>query len=213
MFEAIDPFLNIILLLNFYMLGASRLRTLVQGVALQGAVLGVLLVMVHGGPTLRTVAFASATILIKAVLIPLMLTRAMRESAIRREVEPLIGFIPTLLFGALATGLAIVFARTLPLAPQHAKSLLLPTSFSTVLAGFLILTTRKKAITQVVGYLMLENGIFIMGLSLLEAMPALVEIGVLLDLLVGIFVLGIIINHISREFSSLDTGRLSTLKE
>jgi hydrogenase-4 component E len=65
----------------------------------------------------------------------------------------------------------------------------------------------------VVGYLVLENGIFIMGLTLLEAMPFLVEIGALLDLFVGIFVMGIIINHINREFSSLDTARLSALKE
>ena len=77
----------------------------------------------------------------------------------------------------------------------------------------LILTTRRKAITQVVGYLVLENGIFVMGLALLEAMPLLVEAGVLLDLFVGIFVMGIIINHISREFSSMDTARLSSLKE
>ena len=81
------------------------------------------------------------------------------------------------------------------------------------LTGFLLLTTRRKAITQVVGYLILENGIFVMGLTLLEAMPFLVEIGVLLDLFVGIFVMGIIINHINREFSSLDTARLSALKE
>ena len=82
-----------------------------------------------------------------------------------------------------------------------------------LLSGFLILTTRRKAITQVVGYLILENGIFIMGLTLLEAMPFLVEIGVLLDLFVGIFVMGIIINHINREFSSLDVARLSALRE
>jgi len=139
--------------------------------------------------------------------------RAMREAAIRREIEPLIGFIPTILLGALGTGLALLFARTLPLAPQHVGSLLVPASLSTVLSGFLLLITRRKAITQVVGYLILENGIFIMGLTLLDAIPFLVEIGVLLDLFVGIFVMGIIINHINREFSSLDTGRLSALKE
>ena len=75
------------------------------------------------------------------------------------------------------------------------------------------LTTRRKAILQVVGYLMLENGIYIMGLTLLEAIPFLVEVGVLLDLFVAIFVMGIIINKISREFSTLDTAKLSALKE
>ena len=85
----------------------------------------------------------------------------------------------------------------------------MPASLATVLTGFLLLTTRSKAITQVIGYLVLENGIFIFGLLLLEAMPFLVEIGVLLDLFVGIFVMGIIINHINREFASLDTRRLA----
>ncbi len=86
-------------------------------------------------------------------------------------------------------------------------------SFATVFTGFLVLTTRRKAISQVVGYLVLENGIFIMGLALLQAMPFLVEVGVLLDLFVAIFVMGIILNHISREFGSLDVTRLRSLKE
>jgi hydrogenase-4 component E len=92
-------------------------------------------------------------------------------------------------------------------------SLVVSASLSTVLTGFLLLTTRRKAITQVAGYLILENGVFIMGLLLVEAMPFLVELGALLDLLVAIFVMGIIINHINREFSSLDTARLTALKE
>ncbi len=76
-----------------------------------------------------------------------------------------------------------------------------------------MLTMRKMAIMQVLGYLLLENGIFLFGLLLLEAMPFLVEIGVLLDLFTGVFVMGIIIHHISREFSSLNTKHLSELKE
>ena len=90
---------------------------------------------------------------------------------------------------------------------------MVPASLATVLSGFLLLTTRKKAITQVVGYLILENGIYIMGLTLIDALPFLVEVGVLLDLFVAIFVMGIILNHISREFASQDTTNLSTLKE
>ena len=81
----------------------------------------------------------------------------------------------------------------------------MPASLATVLTGFLLLTTRRKAITQVVGYLVLENGIFLFGLLLLEAMPFLVEVGVLLDLFVGVFVMGIIIHHINREFASIGT--------
>ncbi len=116
-----------------------------------------------------------------------------------------------LLFALVA--LAILFARTLPLTEADAGTLLVPASLATVLTGFIILTTRRKAITQVAGYLVLENGIFIMGLTLVEAMPFLVEVGVLLDLVVAIFVMGIMIYQINREFASLDTDRLTHLKE
>jgi hydrogenase-4 component E len=209
----VSPLLVVVLLLNLFMLGTSRLRAVINGSAAQGVVLGVVTFAVHGEIHVQTVLVAGGAILIKGVVIPFMLLRAMRDAGIRREVEPFIGFVPSLVLGAAGTALALLFSDTLPLAPEHQGSLLVPSSLATTITGFIILTTRKKAITQVAGYLLLENGIFIMGLCLLEAMPFLVEVGVLLDLLVGIFVMGIIINHISREFASLDTGRLSSLKE
>ncbi len=213
MSRAVDPILVVILLLNFLLLGTSRLRAVINATAAQGVALGALLVAVHVETTWHTLLIAAGTVALKGVLIPGMLNKAMRDAAIRREVEPMVGFIPSLLLGGVGTGAALLFARTLPLAPQHVGSLLVSASLSTVLTGFLLLTTRRKAITQVTGYLVLENGVFIMGLLLVEAMPFLVELGALLDLLVAIFVMGIIINHINREFSSLDTARLTALKE
>jgi hydrogenase-4 component E len=213
MSQAVSPLLVVVLLLNLFVLGTSRLRAVINASAGQGVILGVLTLLAHREIHLQTIAIAAGAILIKGVVIPLMLMRAMRDAAIRREVEPFIGFVPSLFLGAIGTALALLFSGTLPLAPEHAGSLIVPSSLATVITGFLVLTTRRKAITQVVGYLVLENGIFIMGLCLLDAMPFLVEVGVLLDLFVGIFVMGIIINHISREFASLDTGRLSSLRE
>jgi len=210
---ALDPLLVLVLLLNLFLLGTSRLRAVIAGSAAQGVVLGVLTTLVHSQGGVEPALIGAAAVLVKGMVIPRLLHKAMRDAAIHREVEPLIGFIPSLLLGGLATGVAVLFSQTLPLVPEHRDSLLVASSLATVLTGFLILTTRRKAITQVVGYLVLENGIFIMGLTLLEAMPFLVEAGVLLDLFVAIFVMGIIINHISREFSSLDTARLSALKE
>ncbi len=213
MSRAVDPLLVLVLLFNFFILGTSRLRAVITGSALQGALLSLLVIVIHGSLGLQSTAVAFAAMLIKGTLIPALLHRAMRDAEIRREIEPLIGYITSLLLGAVATGAAVLFARVLPLAPEHVGSLLVPASLATVLTGFLVLCTRRKAINQVVGYLVLENGIFIMGLCLLEAMPFLVEVGVLLDLLVAVFVIGIIINHINREFSSLDTARLSALRE
>jgi hydrogenase-4 component E len=211
--SSVDLLLVMVLLLNFFMLGTSRVHAVIQCAAAQGLLLGVLLAVVHGDAGLRTLALAGVAIGLKAVLIPAMLRRAMRQAAIRREVEPLVSLVSSLVLGALGTGLAIVVGDQLPLAPEHAESLVVPASLATVLTGFLVLTTRRKAITQVVGYLTLENGVFIFGLTLIEAMPFLVEVGVLLDLLVAIFVMGIVIDHIHREFSSMDAEQLSTLRD
>jgi hydrogenase-4 component E len=207
------PLLVLILLLNLFVLGTSRLRSVIGVSALQGVVLGVLTLTKHAELTFQIAAVAVGAVAIKGVVIPRLLHKAMRDAAIEREVTPLIGFIGSILVGAIGTGLAVIFSSTLPLRETDVNSLILPSSFATVLTGFIILTTRRKAITQVVGYLILENGIFIMGLALLDAMPFLVEVGVLLDLFVAIFVMGIIINHISREFASTDVAQLTQLKE
>ena len=213
MSSAVDPLLVLILMLNFLILGTSRLRAAINASAAQGVLIGVLTVFVHGSPAMRPIVLGAAAAAIKGLLIPGMLMRALRDAAIHREIEPYISFLTSLLLGAVATGAAVLFADHLPLAPDHQGSLLVPASLSTVLTGFLILSTRRKAITQVVGYLVLENGIFVMGLTLHDAMPSLVEIGILLDLLVAIFVIGIVINHINREFASIDAAQLDTLKE
>ncbi len=213
MHAAVDPLIVLVLLLNFFVLGTSRLRAAITGSALQGALLAVLVLFVRGALTTEILLVAAGAALLKAVLIPGMLLKAMRDAAIRREVEPVVGFVPTLLLGALGTGVAVIFAGTLPLAVQHHGSLLIPTALATVASGFILLVTRRQAIMQVVGYLVLENGIYIMGLTLHDAMPFLVEVGILLDLLVAIFVIGIVMNHINREFASLDVARLDTLRE
>jgi len=84
---------------------------------------------------------------------------------------------------------------------------------ATVLAGFLLLVTRREALGQVLGYIVMENGIFIFGLLLIETLPLLVEFGVVLDLFVGVFVMGIIVNHVSRVFPEASSEHLNTLKE
>ena len=86
-------------------------------------------------------------------------------------------------------------------------------ALATVVIGLLVLTTRRKAISQVVGYLVLENGIYVFGLSQVTRAPFLVEAGVLLDVFVGVFIMGIVVFHINREFDSLDSARLSELRE
>jgi hydrogenase-4 component E len=207
-----DQLLVLCLLLNFAVLGTSRLGFSVRAVALQGVILGILPGLVH--PFTWHLGFIIVSIIIvKGVVIPILIDNAIRKAEIQREFVPFIGYIPSLVLGAIFTAVAFIFADKLPLAPEHAGLLFVPASIATLMCGFLVLMGRRKAISQVIGYLLLENGIFVFGLLLADAMPGIVEAGALLDLLVGVFVMGIVINHISREFSSIDTSRLSALRE
>lgn len=213
MTQSADLILVLIILSNFVILGTRELRVCIRTAAVQGALLSVLPLLVHREPGWRAILMVVGAALVKGIVVPGFLFRAIRDVKIRQEVNPYVGFIPSLFLCAVGSALALLFAGSLPLAPEHAGSLLVPTSLATILSGFLVLTTRRKAISQVVGYLMLENGIFIFGLLLIEAMPFLVEAGVLLDLFAGIFIMGIVLNHIQSEFSSLDTHLLSDLKD
>ncbi len=207
-----DQFIVLVMLINFAALGSGRLAVAIRAVALQGVILGILPVLIHSF-SWHLVVITGGLILAKGIIIPWLLTGAIVRARISREMEPYLGYVPTLLIGAITTGLSFVFAARLPLAPEHQGLLFVPAAIATLLTGFIVLVTRRKAISQVIGYLMLENGIFLFGLLLTEAMPVMVEAGVLLDLIVGIFVMGIIINQISREFSSIDTSRLTTLRD
>jgi hydrogenase-4 component E len=213
MTQVFDTLLIVALTLNFVALGVSRVRGVITAVACQGVLLGFFPLFVHADLGLRGILLIVVTIGLKGFIVPGFLTHAMREADIQHEVTPVVSYATSLLLGAIGTGLALVFSDTLPLANEHADLMLVPASLSTVWTGFLLLTTRKKAITQVLGYLLLENGILLFGLLLLEAMPFLVEVGVLLDLFTGVFVMGIIIHHISREFASISTEHLAELKE
>ena len=213
MSQALDMILIVALTLNFFALGVSRIRGVITAVACQGVFLGFLPLLVDAELGLRGALLIVVTILLKGFVIPAFLNHAMREAAIQHEVNPVMSYTASLVVGALGTGLAMLFSNTLPLAEEHTNWLLVPASLSTVWTGFLMLTTRKKAIMQVLGYLLLENGVFLFGLLLLEATPLLVEIGVLLDLFTGVFVMGIIIHKISVEFASLSTEHLAELKE
>lgn len=199
--------------LNFFALGASRVRAIIHAVAWQGIILALLQLL--NDPTLdvRLLLLVSATVALKGMIIPNLLLGAVRSANIQHEEQPLIGFIFSLLLAAAGTAAAMMFAQYFPLAQEDASTLIMPASLATVLTGFLMLTTRQRAINQVLGYLLLENGIFIFGLLLFEVVPFLVEIGVLLDLFTGVFIMGIIIHHISQEVSSANGEYLSELKE
>jgi hydrogenase-4 component E len=198
--------------LNLVALGSSRLPTLIRAMSVQGALLGVMPLLLEQDPDWRVWLIALATLSGKGVLIPGLLRRALRTAQINRELEPLVGFVPSMLLGAAFTIGAVTFAHAMPLLPEHADLLLPAGAMATVPTGILLLVGRTKAISQVCGFLILENGIYVFGLLLLRAMPHLVEAGVLLDVTVAVFVIGIIVDRIQRAFDSLDTRKLTALR-
>lgn len=214
MIPALNLLIGLAMGLNLVALGSSRLPSLIRTVSTQGIALGLMPILLEGDHwDWRIFLIAIATVAGKGFVIPGLLRRAMRAANIEREVEPFIGLMPSLLLGAGGTIAAVALASALPLLPEHAGSLLVPGALASVLTGFILLIGRAKAISQVCGYLILENGIYLFGLLLIKATPLLVEAGVLLDLTVGVFVLGIIIDRIQRAFDSLDTRKLTTLHE
>src|SRR5262245_6808484 len=158
MVQLLDPLLIVALALNFVALGVSRIRGVINAVALQGILLGIFPLIVHSGIGLRGLLLVVVTIGLKGLVIPAFLVHAMREANIQHEVRPVVSYMSSRLLGAVGTGLAMVFSYTLPLAEEHTDLLLVPASLATVWTGFLMLTTRQKAIMQVLGYLVLENG-------------------------------------------------------
>ncbi len=204
--------LILIVLIDLFALGTSRLTAIIGAVALQGGLLATLPLALHGvGP--ESLLLAAGTFAVKAIIVPRLMLWAIREATIRREVDPLLGFVPSLLLAGVGIGLSFALAQRLPLRDAAAAGDLVPAALSTVFCGRLLIGTRKKAITQVAGVLGMEHGIYLIGLLLSAVMPWMVEAGVLLDLFAAIFVMGIVVYHINREFASTDTAKLTSLRD
>jgi hydrogenase-4 component E len=205
----------LVVVLDLLVLASSRLRGAIRTVALQGALLSLLPVLLATGAhqTIHVIALALGALVVKGLVIPGMMLRAMREASIARELEPIVGFVPSLVAGAIGVVAAFTLSGALPLPIAERHALLVPTALATVWTGLLLVVTRRKAVAQVLGFVVLENGVFVFGLLLSDFMPVMVEAGVLLDLFAAVFVMGIVMFQINREFSSLDTRRLSSLRD
>lgn len=209
--------LVLVLLLNLGMLAVSRLAMGIRLFALQSLLLAFLPlaeeVLEAGHPGMHAYLIAAGTIALKVILIPYILLRILGTGEVHREVEPFIGFTASVFVGAMLVIGSFAVALRLPLPTPPVSKLIVPVALSTLLLGLLTLVSRLKAITQVLGFLVLENGVFILGLLLLKQTPLLVELGILLDLFVGVFIMAIVVYHIRREFDHMDTHLLDAMKE
>ncbi len=211
--ELLQAIYVIILTLNLFALGSGRILSVIRIIAVQGILLGFLPLLLHAQFSFPIILSAIVTMLLKGVIIPKIMIKALRDVHIKREVEPIIGILASTIIGAIGTAFIFLIFRRVNSAVQLEIVTMLPTAFATILIGFILLTTRVKALSQVLGYLVLENGIYLFSMLLFEAIPLVVEMGMLLDLFVSIFIISIITNHINRAFSSLDTRKLAALKE
>ena len=211
---ALNLLIGLAMGLNLLALGSSRLPSLIRAMSVQGVLLGLMPLLLEAeNLDWRVILVVLATLVGKGIVIPGLLRRAMRAANIEREIQPFLGYVPSLLLGAAGTIAAVALARVLPLLPEHAGSLLVPGAIASVLTGFILMIGRVKAISQVCGYLILENGIYLFGLLLIHSTPLLVESGILLDVTVGVFIIGIIVDRIQRAFDTLDTRKLNVLRE
>ncbi len=204
--------LGLMICANLALLGTSRITAGIQLLAFQGVLLGLLTLFAHtGGLTPRVAALAAGSVFLKSFVFPRLLTWALRETRARQEIEPYVGYTWSMLIGVLAVWVSMGLGRTFPVR-AGGPGLAIPVALSTIFCGVFLIVSRRKAITQVLGYLLLENGIFVFGVMRVIEVPLLVELGVLMDVFVAVLVMSIAAHHINREFDHTDVDRLDTLK-
>lgn len=210
---SIDTALVLLIITNFLLLGSSRLNSCIRFGALQGIMVGILPLAVSSAElSFRIAIIGTAIIGLKGFVFPHLLFHALRESDTSREVQPFIGYATSLSFGVLSLLASFWLDSKLKLPVQSSSNMVVPVAFSLMMTGLFLIVARRTAVNQVIGYLVLENGIYTFGLAIVRDIPVLIELGVLMDMFVAVFVMGIAIYRINREFDHIDSDRLNTLK-
>lgn len=210
----VDTALVFLVLTSVLLLGSSRFTRCIRIVAFQGVLLAGLTIAVHAHAiTVRVVMLAAAILALKGAAFPWLLSRVLRDADVRREIEPLVGYITSMLIGTFGLALSFWLSARLPLPTAPVSLLVVPVALFTTLAGLFLIVSRRTALMQVLAYLVLENGIYTFGVGLVEGTPMVVELGVLLDVFVAVFVMGIVVFHINREFDSMSAAKLRALRD
>lgn len=208
-------------LLSFIALGLTilvivrtRLEGQVSAFGLQSFVLALLsaLIALHSGSR-ELFAVGAVLLVVKVVLIPRVLNRAVAKIGVVRVAAPYLSTSPALLICALLTIIAFYVMTPIAASNPLPTADAMPLAFAGVLIGFFIMVNRRRAVTQILGFLMLENGIFLLALLATYGVPFIVEMGVFLDLLVAVLIMEVFIYRIKDNFDSIDVGQLEKLKE
>jgi len=213
MIHTVDTLLTLVLLSVLFSFGSSRLPTLIKVLAFQGVVVSIVPFFIGHDMTAGGVVFTIVTLIIRGIGIPLLIYQAIKKVAIRREVEPIVGYHASLLAGLVLIVAAFFVSPKFNLPMISNIALLLPTAITLLVAGMFLLMARRNAIAMVLGYIMMENGIYLVGTSISLRTHHIVEFGILLDVLAGVMIMAIILQNIKQTFDDVDTALLRTLKE
>ena len=204
----------LLLLLSFAMLAQRRVLTLVTLYALQGATLFVSITVVMLSTGQYHLFFSAAlTLVLKVIALPFIMHRLIGRLGARWESETLFNAPTVMLAGLLLVIFCFSLAQPISELGHTVTRSTLGIALAVVMLSFLMMITRRKAITQVLGFLAMENGLFFAATSTTYGMPMVVELGVALDVLVGVLILGIFFFQIREQFDSLDLHHMERLKE
>ena len=197
----------------YLMVGQKALFTAIRLYGVQSLLLGIIAATIavsEGRPELLVTS--AITILLKTILIPWFLMRVIDRIGIHREIEPFVNVPASLL---ICLGLTVVGYRVSTGFPEGARGVshhLIGVALSMLLIGLFLMVTRKKAITQILALLTVENAVFLVAIGVTSGMPFIVEFGISFDVLLAVLVLGILVQRIVGRFESMDVSRLSKLK-
>jgi hydrogenase-4 component E len=212
--QLINLFAALLLLLAFAMLTQRRILSLINLFALQGFVLMLsTAVVAHSTHQSHLYISAAITFALKVVLLPWFLHWLIRKLNVRWDVEPLINIPATMLIGIALVIFAFNLAAPISEIAGTITKSALGIATASILLSFLMMITRRKAVSQVIGFLAMENGLFFAATSATYGMPMVVELGILFDVLVGALIFGVFFFHIRETFESLDIHHLEKLKE
>lgn len=209
-------FFALLFALDILLVTSSRLLHCIRFVAIQGLVIGLLPLALFPWsadpmPEIGLWVTVALNVALKAVIIPFLLARTMRSANVCRELEPLVGYSTSLMIVMLIAGGSMLLCRELPLPGKDVSILAVPAAFTTLLTGLFLIIARRKALTQALGFLTFENGVTAFGAGMMLEYGLFVELGILLDVFVLVFVMGIAVFRISREFQHIDSDRLNKL--
>jgi hydrogenase-4 component E len=204
----------ILVVSNFYLLSSSRLRALIRMAAVQGLVLGLMPFFTQARDfSGHTLIIGAGGMVLKGLVIPLLLFRALRGVEEYRDRTPSVSYTMSIIAGIAMTACAFWIGSFIPHSAAFPHPSVVSLSICMAATGLFLIVARTEALAQIIGYLVLENAIYGFGISLSSSQSLIVEMGVLLDLLVGIFVMGVVLAHINREFDSINTDMLEELRE